>query len=63
MRSILEEPSVGVSFLVLLIIRLNGNSGLALSATACEGGLYQPASVFIEVPPEVPKKRRKIRAI
>ena len=64
MRSILEDPAVGANFLVLMIVRLNGNSGLALSATVCEAsGVYQPASVFVEVRSEVPQRRRRIRTL
>lgn len=64
MRSILEDPNVGVNFLVLMILRLAGRSGLELSATICEcNGLYQSASVFIEVQPALPQKRKQIRRI
>jgi hypothetical protein len=64
MRSILEDPEVGANFLVLMILRLNGNSGLALSTTICDSsGLYRPGSVFIEVRPEVPQERRKRRVL
>jgi integrative and conjugative element protein (TIGR02256 family) len=64
MCSILRDPEVGANFLVLLIIRLNGISGLALSATICDGsGVYQPASVFVEARCEVPQKRRMVRAL
>jgi len=64
MRSILEDPDVGVNFLVLMIVRLVGSSGLELSATACEcNGLYQPAAVFIEVQPALPEGRKRFRKI
>lgn len=66
MRSILEDEDVGVNFLVLMIARLKDRSGLELSATVCTAsGLYEPASIFIEVPPAPapPPKRRRVRAI
>lgn len=64
MHSILEDETVGVSFLVLVIARLKDRSGLELSATVCTAnGLYEPASMFIEVPPALPPKRRRLRAI
>lgn len=64
MRSILEDPNVGVNFLVLMIVRLVGGSGLELSATVCDGGsLYQSAAVFIEVQPALPQKRKGFRMI
>lgn len=64
MRSILEDPKVGVNFLVLIIVRLIRGSALELSATVCDGsGLYQPATVFVEVQPVVAQKRRRFRTI
>lgn len=64
MRSILEDPNVGVHFLALLIVRLVGSSGLEISATVCDGGgLYQPATVFIEVQPVQQQKRKRFRTI
>lgn len=63
-RSILDDENVGVNFLVLMIARLKDRSGLELSATVCTpSGLYEPASMFIEVPPALPPKRGRVRAI
>ena len=64
MRSILEDADVGVNFLVLIIARLNGGTGLELSATVCDGdSLYESASIFLEVLPALPTKRGRVRLI
>jgi [CysO sulfur-carrier protein]-S-L-cysteine hydrolase len=63
MRSILEDPDTGATFLVLMICRLDSNSGLNLTVTICENsGLYNQAAVFTQSP-AIFATRRRFRAL
>jgi [CysO sulfur-carrier protein]-S-L-cysteine hydrolase len=63
MRSILEDPSTGVMFLVLIICRLQSDGSLALTATICdETKLYRQATVFTQSA-AISTTRRRFRAI
>jgi hypothetical protein len=64
MTSILNDPVAGVNFVVLLILRRKGSSGLELSATVFHPeAAPMPVRVFTEAKTEVPPVRRKLRAI
>ena len=63
MRSILEDPTTGVTFLVLMVCRLQSDGAFALTATICdESGVYRQASVFTQSA-AVFTSHRRFRAI
>lgn len=64
MEAILIDPSVGVNFLVLLIVRLVRGDGLAMSATVCaKDATLLPAKIFTEVEAIPITSRRRIRPL
>jgi len=64
LKTIVEDTTVGVNFLVLVIVRLVGGDSLALSATAYGGNeVYETATVFMELRATVLKTRRRVRAL
>jgi [CysO sulfur-carrier protein]-S-L-cysteine hydrolase len=64
MKSMLDDPSVGTNFAVLLILRRSGFWRLEMSATVFEAN-HEPsaARVFAEMKTESSSPRRRIRAL
>ena len=64
MSSMLDDPEVGVNFLVLLILRRRIMWGLEMSATSFRAG-YEPASVqvFTDLKTVPSSPTRRVRAI
>lgn len=64
LREIVEDPSVGANFLVLLIVRKLGKDQLSLSATVYGNeGFYENAPVYMELEPVLPQVRTRRRLL
>lgn len=61
MSRIVADPGVGMSFAVLLIVRLLRSGDITLSATLCQHiEQFTPARTFVESRPPVARKRFRI---
>jgi integrative and conjugative element protein (TIGR02256 family) len=64
MYDIVEDPAVGVNFVVLIIARLRGWSGLELSATLFRSGLVpEPVEVSMDDAPDIVIKQTMVERI
>jgi proteasome lid subunit RPN8/RPN11 len=63
MHGIVNNPEVGVNFLVLLILRRKGDA-LGMSATVFRSGYVpEPVQVYTELKSESPPVRRRVRKL